>query len=448
MKVSVESLSKVEKRLKVIIPSQQVEQALDEQLHVFAKTAEVKGFRPGKVPLPYIKQRFGQEVRNEAISSLIQKTLNEAIRQEKLYPISTPRVETNKSLSQSDLEYTATFDILPEIAEVQFNTDNLEKWTASITEKDIEQTLERVREQNVLWNKVERPAQENDKISGKIHILTEEGQAFTPEPLPLEFVLKNEPSIFGWNLIEKLAGAEVGQEKKFSHTLPTESFLQGMGGKTLEFSIEIVAVFEQSLPPLDEAFAKKLGIQSGDLTELRSEIRKQLELNLKRTTRSLLKNRVFEKLIEQNPLDLPQSLIDREAKLLHDENCSHQGGGAHQHSKTDELQFSMIAKKRIHLGLLVGELAAKGKLNPSPERVNEYLAEFASVYADSEEYIRRVQADKNQLKEIETFVLEDQIVEKLLENVSIVEKEVSYEKLIKQADLTQEKNSTITQEGA
>lgn len=449
MQVSVENLSKVEKRVTITVPLQRVEKAFDTQLAVFAKKVDLKGFRPGKVPLDYVKQRYGQAVRDEAINALIQETFNEAIRQEKLYPVSAPRVEKKPGASGADLEYTATFDILPETGAVQFKLDRLEKLTAVITENDIEQTLTRVREQNTLWQKVERPAQENDKLSVKIQMITEEGKPLTPESLPLEFVLRDEPSIFGWNLMEKLAGVQAAEEKKFSHALPQETFLQGMGGKTLEFQIQVVEIFEPLLPALDEAFAKKLGIKSGELQELRSEIRKQLELNLRRTTRSLLKEKVFESLLEQNPLEIPPSLIEREAKQLHDENCSMgQHAGRHNHSKEDEAQFAALAKKRIQLGLLVGELSSKNDIKPSSARVDEYLAEFASVYADSEEYIRRIKADKKGLKEIEAFVLEDQIVEKLLENVSIVEKEVSYEKLITQADVSHEKNSTITQEGA
>jgi trigger factor len=356
MQVSVESLSKVEKRLTVVVPSQRIEAAVDAQLAIFAKKVDIKGFRPGKVPLNYVKERFGQEVRNEAINAVIQETLNEAIRQEKLYPINTPRVETKPS-SSTGLEYTATFDILPETGTVNFKVDRLEKMTATITEKDIDQTIERVREQNLLWKKVDRAAQEKDKINGKIQMFGEDGKPLTPESMPLEFVLKNEPSIFGWNLLEKLAGAEAGTEKKFSHVLPQESFLQGMAGKTLEFKIEVLEIFEPELPAVDEAFVKKLGIKSGELADLRAEIRKQLELNLKRSVKSLLREQVFEKLLEQNPLEIPASLIQREAKHLHDENCSGGHDHNHKHSQEDEVYFSEVAKKRIQLGLLVGEFA-------------------------------------------------------------------------------------------
>lgn len=449
MQVSVENLSKVEKRLTVVVPSQRVEQAIDAQLAIFAKKVDVKGFRPGKVPLTYVKQRFGQDVRNEAIQSLVEESLNEAIRQEKLYPISTPRVETKLASASSGLEYTATFDILPELDAVTFNVDRLEKLTAVITEKDVEQTVSRVQEQNVLWKKVERPAQEKDKLSAKIQIIAEDGKPLTQDSMPLEFILKNESSVFGWNLLEKLVGVQAGEERKFSHTLPQESFLQGMAGKTLEFRIEVVEVFAPELPALDEAFAKKLGIQSGNMEDLRAEIRKQLELNLKRSVKGLLKEQVFEKLIELNPIEIPQSLVEREAKHLHDENCSAQHQGhQHNHSPEDKAYFAALAKKRVQLGLLMRELTAKHKLVPSSERVDEYLMELASVYADSDEYVRRIKADKARLKEIETFILEEQMVEKLLEGVSMVEKEVSYEKLITQGDSSQEKNSAITQEGA
>jgi len=431
MQVSVESPSKVERRLTIVVPSQRIEQAVDAEVVKFAKTADIKGFRPGKVPPELVRKRFGQEVRNEAINSVIQETLNEAIRQEKLLPINQPRVETKLSSAENGLEYIATFEILPEIGPISFNIDKLEKLTAQVSEQDIKNTIERVREQHVKWKKVDRAAREKDKVSGKIQMYGEDGKPLTPESMPLEFVLKDEPSIFGWNLLEELKETKAGEERTFKHTLPQEAFLQGMAGKTLEFKIEVIEVAEPELPAIDAEFAKKLGIKSGDIEELHAEIRKQLELNLKRSIKSSMKQKVFEKLMENNPLDLPKSLIAREAQHLHDENCSmNQHGGQHKHNAEDQAYFEELAKQRIHLGLLVGEAISKHKLNPSSERVNEYLAEFASVYADADEYIKRVKADQRQLKEIETFVLEDMVVEKLLENVSIIEKEVSYEELI------------------
>lgn len=430
MQVSVEDLNKAERRLTIVVPAQRLDQAFEAQLAIFAKKADIKGFRPGKVPLSFIRQRFSQDVRNEAVNSVIQETLTEAIRQEKLYPISTPRVET-KTVASADnsLEYTATFDILPEIGSVEFKADKIEKLTAVITDKEIDETISQLSQQYVNWKKVDRPAKEGDKVTGTIQIFGEDGTALTKEKMPLDFVLKNQSSAFGWNMLEKLQGTKAGDELQFNHTLPQETLLQGMAGKALEFKIEINDVLEAQIPEMDENLVKKLGIESGSIEELRNEIRKQLELNLKRTVKNLLREKVFDKLLEQNPLEIPRSLIEKEAKYLHDENCS--GDQGHHHSKEDEEYFANVAKKRVQLGLLVREYATKNKIAPSVERVDEHIAEIASVYTDSDEFVRRIKADKRSIKEIETFVLEDLVIEKLLANVTIVEKEVSYEKLIK-----------------
>ncbi|HVY53467.1 MAG TPA: trigger factor [Gammaproteobacteria bacterium] len=437
MQVAVENLTKVQRRLTIVVPSQRVEQAFDAQLAIFAKNADIKGFRPGKVPLALVKQRFGQAVRSEAINSLIQETLHEAIQQERLFPINTPKVET-KAIASADnsLEYTATFDVLPEIGTVNFAVEKLEKLTANITEQDIDQTVNRLREQHLNWIKVDRAAKENDKINGKIQMFLEDGTALTQEKMPLDFVLKDQASIFGWNMLEKLKGSKAGDEIDFSHTLPEDSFLQGMSGKTLLFKIEVSEIFEPEMPEMDQALVKKLGIESGDVNELRSEIQKQLELNLKRTVKGSLREKVFEKLLEQNPIEIPSSLVEREAKHLHDQNCQMGGQHGHHHSKEDEEYFLAVAKKRIQLGLLVNEYASKNKIEASPEKINEHIAEIASVYTDSDEYVRRIKADKRSMKEIETFIMEDQVVEKLLANVTLVEKQVTYDNLIKQNEDT------------
>lgn len=432
MQVSVESPTTVEKRVTVIIPPPRVEQALNTEITAYAKQATMKGFRPGKVPVSYIQRRFAgekdfaQQLRDRAIQGLIQETLQAAIAQVKLRPISSPKIET-KATTPS-LEYVATFEVMPEVGTVHFALDSIEKKTAVVQEEDVNNTLERLKEKHVIWAKVDRAAEEKDKIKAKIELILEDGTSLTKESVPIEFVLIDQPTIFGWLPKEKLMGCLPGDHKNFTHTLPAESLLQSMAGKTLEFKIEILEVNCPELPEFTSDFIKSLGIPSGELEALRGEIRKQLEFNLKRTEKSLLKESVFEKLMVQNPMDLPASLIAQEAKHLHDENCSTHG--QHQHSPEDQGQFQEIAKKRLLLALLVGEVVTRHKLTPSPERIDHYIADLASAYEDPENYIQKIKADKQTMKEIESAVLEQLVVEKLLENVTITEKEVSYQELI------------------
>ena len=428
MQVSVESPTKLERRLTVVVPTSQVEEAYDKRIANIAKTAKVDGFRIGKIPVNYVKQRFGDTARQEALSEVIQSSLYAAIHQEKLNPVSTPTVEPKTVEAGQPLEFTATFEVLPEMGPVQFALNSLEKQIATITEADINSVIDRLRQQGVTWQTVNRPAQEKDQVvvdfRGSI-----EGKALAGgEAHDHPIVIGSNTMIPGFE--EGLIGLKAGDEKVINVTFPENYHAKEIAGKAAEFAITTLRVSEPKLPELDEAFLKRLGVKSGNINDLHAEIRKNLERELERVVKGKLKNEVFTKLIEQNTLEIPKALIEREAKRIHDELHPHHAGQDHNHSPSEMAEFTEAAVRNVALGLLVGELIKQHKLAVNKAKVEDQIADLAAMYENPAEVAKWYASNKEARAQIEMQVLEDQLIDKLLENVQVTDKLIPYNELI------------------
>jgi trigger factor len=428
MQVSVEATSKIERRMTVVVPVEKFNEAFDKRIAKLSKTAKVPGFRAGKVPVHVIKQRFGDTAHQEAISDVIQTSLYAAMSQEKLNPVGTPRVEPKIIVPGQPIEYIATVEILPPLEAVNFQINNMEKLTSTITDADVSRVIEHLRTQHVTWKKVERPAQDKDQIildfKGSI-----DGKPFAGgEAHDYPIVLGSKTMIPGFE--EGLVGINPGEERTISVTFPENYFAKEFAGKAAEFVTKAIKISEPSYPELNEAFIKKLGVKSGVLEDLHAEIRKNLERELARLTQAKLKSQVFNVLLEQNKMDVPPSLIEREAARIHDQVHPHHG---HEHAHTDEemQSFRDAAHKNVILGLLIGELIKTHNLTPDNERVQAFIAEQASAYENPAEVMTWYSNDKRRRAEVEMQVLEEQIVEKLLEGVQLTEKMLSYEEFAK-----------------
>jgi trigger factor len=425
MQVSVESPSKLERRITVVVPVQQLDEAFDKRIAKLAKTANVKGFRPGNVPVAHIKKLYGDAARQEALSEVIQSSLYDAINQEKLNPINTPTVEPKAIEAGKPLEYTATFEVLPEISDVGFKATAIDKELAKIEQADIEKVIERLCEQHIVWNEVNRPAQDKDQVvidfRGSI-----DGKVFPGgEAHEYPIVLGSKAMIPGFE--EGVAGMKKGEDKVINITFPADYFAKEVAGKVAEFVLHAHRVSEPKAPALDEALVKKFGVKSGSADELRAEIKKNLDREVERLISSKLKGKVFDLLVEQNPIEIPLSLIQQESKRIHDEM---HGKHEHHHSADEMVEFDDAAKRNVTLGLLIGEFVKQQNLKPDAKRVEDHLNKMASAYEKPSEVVKWYTGDKRRMAEIEMLVLEDQVIEKLLEGVAINEKMLNYSELM------------------
>jgi trigger factor len=427
MQVSVEKVSNVERRLIIVVPVDQVEEAYTKQINRFARNANIKGFRPGKAPMSYIQQKFGNDARNEALNEVIQKSLYEAITQQNLKPVSTPRVEPKKMIANQPLEFAASFEILPEIEKVLFTMDNIQKLIVDVKEEDIDRVIEQLRKQHTKWNRVDRAAQAKDRAVIDYYAIFE-------DKADIENKIQNFPLELGANTMlpgfeDGLIGAKTGEERTLKLSFPADFTVAERAGKPVDFVVEIKEVFEAEMPEMNEQFIKQLGVKTGIIDDLKDQIKQSLEQERDRLVKEKLKEQIFRQLLEQNPLEVPKSLIANESKMIHDEIYpQHKDHDHHQHSDDEMSAFNDIAHKRVALGLLIAEFAKQANLKADKDRVQQRIQDIAAAYENPQEVVGWLSADERR-SGIEAQVMEDQVLDKLMEGMAITEKVMSYAEL-------------------
>lgn len=427
MQVSVEKVSNVERKLTIIVPATKVEEAVAKQVNQFAQKANIKGFRPGKAPISYIKQHYGDDMRREAMSKVIQEALYSALTEQKLNPVSTPEVEPKTMLADQPLEFVASFEVLPEIGNIEFKIDKLEKPVVEVTDEDLNRVIEQLRKQYTKWAVVDRAAKDKDRVVLEYHAIFD-GNA------DIENKVQNFPLELGSKVMlpgfeEGLLGCKPGEEKTLNLVFPADFGDQERAGKPVDFAVTVKQVFEADIPPLDAEFVKRLGIKGGETDELIKQIRQSLEQERDRLVKEKLKEQLFKQLLEQNPLDVPKALMLREAKNIHDEVYpQHQQHDHSQHSEDEMVAFNDVARKRVALGLLIAEFAKKQSLKPDAPRVEARILEIAAAYENPGEVVEWLSSGERR-GGIEAQVMEDQVLDKLMEGVSVSEKTMSYAEL-------------------
>jgi trigger factor len=425
--VEVEKVSNVERRLTIVVPAAKIEEAYTIQINRFAKNANIKGFRPGKAPMSFIQQRFGDDARKEALSEVIQKSLYEAIKEKNLNPINTPQVEPKMLETNQPLEFVASFEVLPDIEKVSFSMDNIEKLNVDITENDIKHVVDQLLKQYTKWNVVERAAQNKDRVVIDYYAIFEgvEDMDNKMQNFPLE--LGSKVMLPGFE--DALIGAKAGEEHKLNLNFPEDFDIKERAGKPVDFVVTVKQVFEAQAPILDDKFVERLGVKSGKEEDLHQQIKQSLELERNRVVKEKLKDQIFRQLLEQNPLEVPNSLVAREAKNIHDEMYpQHQHHDHHSHSDDELSAFNDVAKKRVALGLLIAEYAKQAELKVDKNRVLERIKEIASAYESPQEVMNWLSSEER-LAGIEAQVMEDQVMDKLIEGVPVTDKSVGYAEL-------------------
>lgn len=428
MQVSVENLSNIERKLTITVPANEIEEARQEQIRKLSKTADIRGFRPGKVPANVIEQRYGFQAVQEAVNQVIQKNLYQAILEQKLMPVGAPRVEPKTMLANQPFEFTATFEILPDIADIQCKLKQLEKLNVDVTDQDVDRVVDQLVKQHTQWKVISRPAKLSDRVVVDYDVIYEGEKTLDNkiEQFPIELGSKMMLPGFEDGLVGKSAGDVVTLSLKF----PADFHVEDRRNKPVTFEVTVKQVLEAHQQELNTNFIKRLGIESGQLDDMKTQVRQSLVLERDRLVKEHMKEQVFKHLIEQNPVEVPRALIEREAKVIHDELHPAQPGHEHEHHHSEEenAMFHDIAKKRVTLGLLIAEYAKKADMKADTSRVEKRIHEIASAYQSPKEVIEYLSA-KERRAGIEAQVLEDMVLEKIIEGLPTVEKAISYAEL-------------------
>lgn len=432
MQVSVETTSGLERRLIVGVPSSRVDSAVDSRLQEAAKTVKLNGFRPGKVPMKVVRQRFGQSVRMEVLGQVMNDSFYEAIREQGLKPAGRPEIEPKSMEEGKDIEFVATFEVFPEIELKDYSSIEVKKPVAEITAADLDKMIDNLRQQRATWQAVERAAVEGDQVN--IDFLgTKDGEAFdggAGEGTDLE--LGSGRMIPGFE--DGIVGMSAGEEKVLALTFPEDYHSEELKGAAVEFKITVNSVNERIKPELNDEFFKMFGVEDGGEEAFRAEVEKNMARELKNAVKMRIKNQVMDGVLEvHSDLQVPKALVSQEIDALRNQQMQQFGALAEKINPKDILPdelFSENAERRVKLGLVLNELITSEKITADSDKVRAALEEMASSYEDKEEVINWYMSQPEQLQQIEGMVIEEEVVEKLLEKSKVSEETLSYEEVM------------------
>jgi trigger factor len=429
MQVSVESGEGLERRLLVDLPAERVNAEMDKKLRDLARHVRLDGFRPGKVPIRTIRQRFGEQVRQETYGNLIQETLYEAANQQQLMPAGEPKVELREAAEEGGLGYTAIFEVMPEIDLADLSDASVTRPAADVGEEDVDAMIEKLRQQRTTWSDVERGANDGDTVHMDFKGMID-GEAFeggSAEDVPL--VLGSGAMIEGFE--SGLLGAKPGDERTLEVTFPEDYRAQNLAGKNATFEVKVLRVSEPVLPEVDEDFVKAFGIEDGTVEALRADVSKNMAHELRQKIRGITKDRVMDLLIEKHPMDIPQAMVEQESERMKQQMLQDmQQRGQSVSMDLPASMFESQAKRRVHLGLMVAEIIKSQGIQVDADKVRETIEEAAESYEDPQEVIDYYMQDKNARAGVENVVLENQVVDWVLGQVQVVDERKSFSELM------------------
>lgn len=430
MQVTVETTAGLERKMRVVVPSERIEVQVTEKLKQTAKQAKINGFRPGKVPVREVKRRFGEGIRQEISSEMIQSSYGEALQKEDLNPAGMPKIEEVNMEEGKDLEYTAVFEVFPEIEVGGLENIEVDRLTSSIEEADLEKMIDTLREQRLVYAEVDRAAAEKDQLNLDFEGFLGDEPFEGGKAEGTDLVLGSGSMVPGFE--DGLAGLKAGEEKDLNLTFPENYQATNLAGQEVLFKIKVNKVSGPELPELNDEFFEQFDVKEGGVEAFRKEVTNNMKRELDSAIKAKIKDQVMDGLGDNNEVDLPQALVDQEVNRMRQEAVQQFGGGAQfDPSMLPAEMFSEQAQKRVKLGLIVSAIVDKNSLEANAEKVREAIEEMASTYQEPEEVINYYYSNEQQLSQIQNMVLEGQIVDFVLESAKITDKTVSYDEAVK-----------------
>ncbi len=405
------SARNLERNILLSLPAVEIESEISKRLKHIARTAKMPGFRPGKVPFTMIANQYGFQIRQEVMSDSVQKIFADEVEKQQLrvagYPSFAP---ANSGQAADKFEFTATFEIYPEVTMGSLAGKPLDRLRADVTDKDVDNTIITLQKQRATYDKADRAARKGDFLvvdfTGKL-----DGEPFKGGQAENFGMVLGEGRMLP-DFEAALMGMSGGEEKTFDLTFPAD-YQAELANKTVQFTATVKVVNAPIYPPVDAAFAQSLGVTDGDIAKMRSEIKTNLERELKKRVQSKTKDQVMDALLSVAQLDLPRSLVDMEVARLQEQAVQDlQSRGM----TTKDLQlppelFVERAEKRVKLGLILGEVVKQNNLRARPEQIRSVVEEHAESFEDPAQMVRWYYSDTSRLQEVEGMVLEDNVVE-------------------------------------
>ena len=424
MQVSVEIKDGLERELTVEFPKSDMDEVVKTRLQSLTKTAKINGFRPGKIPLAVIKKRYSAHVEAEALNEKLQQSYFEAISQEKLNPAGQPTIDLVETDDKDIIKYKAVLEVYPEVTLSSLSEQAFEKANVTIGEDDIDSTVENIRKQNQTFTDSDAAAKEGSQVIVDF-VGTIDGEAFKGnEGQQVPVTIGQGQMIDGFE--KGIIGSKAGDEVSLDLNFPAEYHYTEVAGKPVNFAIKVSQIKEADLPELNDEFYVKFGITSGGEEAFRAEVKKNMQIELDKSIASKLKNQVMDAIVEVNEIIVPTALVEEEAKTMAQQM---QKQYQMQQQGEAELQtdlFTEQAKRRVALGIILADIVKVNKLEASDDAVKEKINELAGTYENPQEVMDYYMSHKEKLAEIQSFILEEKIVDWACNEGTVAEKDFSF----------------------
>ncbi|MFA7270240.1 MAG: trigger factor [Sterolibacterium sp.] len=423
-------VSALERRLDMSIPMASVDQDVEQRLKKLSRTVKMPGFRPGKVPFKMVVQQYGPEVRSEAIGAAVDKAFGEMLREQKLRIAGYPRIEPKSGEDKTKMEFSAVFEVYPEIKLGEVTDQEIERPVLTLTDAEVEQTIEVLRKQRTTYLKAERPAASGDRVVIDF-IGRQDGEVF-PGGQGADVAIRLGNGQMLPDFETAIIGLSVDETKTFDLTFPAEYQAKDLAGKTVQFEVTMKRVEGPHLPELDADFVKSMGIADGDVSKMREEVRENLQREVTKRLQTRIKNQVMDKLLSVNPVEIPKSLVEIESHQMAEAALQDlkARGMSEKTMPVDPSWFTAQATRRVGLGLILAELVNQKQLHAKQEQVRAMVNEFAATYQDPAEVVRWYYSQPQRLSEAEALVVENNVVDWVLTNAKVADKPISFDELM------------------
>ncbi|MGB6055707.1 MAG: trigger factor [Burkholderiaceae bacterium] len=443
MATAVETLNKLERRITITLPLADVQSEVEKRLKIRARTAKAPGFRPGKVPMKMVAAQYGFQVENEVLNDQVGRAFAQATSENNLRVAGFPKIEpkSGEAVPDGSVMFDATFEVYPEVKIGDLSAAEVEKTATEVSDAEIDKTIDILRKQRVHYHAKgehgahgdggpDQSAQNGDRVTVDFTGTIDSVEFQGGKASDYAFVLGE-----GRMLPEFEAatiGLKVGESKVFQLNFPADYHGKDVAGKTAEFTITLKNVEWAHLPEVDEEFARSLGVENGDLTKMREDIRLNLEREVKGRVKAKTKDSVMDALIKASELEVPKALVDQDVQRLSEmtrQDMQQRGMNVKDLNLPAEL-FTAQAERRVRLGLILAEVVKANNLQATPEQVKAQVEDFAQSYEDPQQVVKYYFSDRQRLAEVEALVLEENVVNYVLGKAKVTDKKVSFDELM------------------
>ena len=433
MVVTVETLEKLERRITLSVPAQDIGKEVDSRLRKLSRTVKADGFRPGKVPMSVVAQRYGYSVQYEVMNDRVGQAFADAAKQAQLRVAGAPRIAQKEEAPEGEMLFDATFEIYPDVTLGDLSAVELERVSTTVTEAAIDRTVDILRKQRRTF--AQRPASEGALVDDRVTIDFEgkiDGEPFAGgKAEAFQFIIGEGQMLEQFD--QSVRGMKVGESKTFPLQFPADYQGKDVAGKEADFLVTMKKIEAQHLPVVDEGFAKALGIKDATVEALRADVQKNLEREVKFRVQARNKGAVMDALSQSAQLDLPNALVSNELDRLVQaarEDLKQRGVKDADNAPIPEELFKPQAERRVRLGLVVAELVRVNNLQAKPNQLQAHIEELSQSYEKPSEVMRWYLSDRQRMAEVEAVVIENNVTAFILERAKVNDKVLPFDELM------------------